>query len=249
MLWRVKKILATEGLEGADFQVSRVKADTILSRSIMEWAVPAFKINRVRHSLGAIFLTLLVVVMPLTAKAEIYKYKGPNGSVHFTDKPMKGNYRLVWRSGKKKSRNSRYSLEKLRQNKAKVAPYIDNIAKQLHLHPGLLHAIVRVESAYDPGAVSRKGAQGLMQLMPATAKRYGVENAYDPQQNLRAGATYLKDLLALFEFDIKLALAAYNAGENAVLKYGKKIPPYPETQNYVTKVLHEFDRNRLAMLD
>ncbi|MCG7927847.1 MAG: lytic transglycosylase domain-containing protein, partial [Candidatus Thiodiazotropha taylori] len=143
----------------------------------------------------------------------------------------------------------RFSMEKYRQNKAEVSPYIDDIAKQLHLHPGLLHAIVRVESAYDPRAVSHKGAQGLMQLMPATAKRYGVENSYDPRQNLRGGATYLKDLLRMFEYDIKLALAAYNAGENAVIKYGKQIPPYPETQKYVKKVLNEFEKNRLAMLN
>jgi soluble lytic murein transglycosylase-like protein len=88
-----------------------------------------------------------------------------------------------------------------------------------------------------------------MQLMPDTARRYGVKNAYDPQQNLRGGAEYLKDLLKLFEYDIKLALAAYNAGENAVFKYGKKIPPYPETQNYVKKVLNAFERNRLAMVN
>ncbi|MES9831504.1 MAG: lytic transglycosylase domain-containing protein [Candidatus Thiodiazotropha sp. LLP2] len=201
------------------------------------------------HTVGMIFLAGVIVSMPLSVEAEIYKYRGPNGSTHFTDKPMKGNYRLVWRSGKKKSQNSRYSLAKLRENKSKITPYIDDIAKQLHLHPGLLHAIVRVESAYDHKAVSRKGAQGLMQLMPATAKRYGVANSYDPKQNLRGGAEYLKDLLKMFEFDIKLALAAYNAGENAVIKYGKKIPPYPETQNYVKKVLNEFERNRLAMLN
>ena len=187
--------------------------------------------------------------VPFPIEAEIFKYRGADGSIHFTDKPMKGNYRLLWRSGKKKSRGGQYSLAKMRENRAKVAPYIDNIAKQLHLHPGLLHAIVRVESAYNPKAVSRKGAQGLMQLMPATASRYGVDNSYDPQQNIRGGAQYLKDLLKLFEFDIKLALAAYNAGENAVIKYGKQIPPYPETQNYVKKVLDEFERNRLAMLN
>jgi soluble lytic murein transglycosylase-like protein len=206
-------------------------------------------IKTARDCLGTLFLVGLVFLVPLSAEAEIYKYKDASGGIHFTDKPMKGNYRLLWRSGKKSSGNSRYSLKKFKQNKAKVSPYIDEIAKQMHLHPGLLHAVVRVESAYDPRAVSHKGAQGLMQLMPATAKRYGVENSYDPQQNLRGGATYLKDLLRMFEYDIKLALAAYNAGENAVIKYGKQIPPYPETQNYVKKVLNEFERNRLAMLD
>jgi soluble lytic murein transglycosylase-like protein len=211
--------------------------------------VPVFDALKASHSLGRPLLVGLLLCLPLSIEAEIFKYRGPNGGIHFTDKPMKGNYRLLWRSGKKKAQNSRFSLVKMRENKARVSPYIDNIAKQLHLHPGLLHAVVLIESAYDPKAVSRKGAQGLMQLMPATARRYGVENSYDPQQNIQGGAQYLKDLLKLFGYDIKLALAAYNAGENAVFKYGKKIPPYPETQNYVKKVLNAFERNRLAMLN
>jgi soluble lytic murein transglycosylase-like protein len=186
--------------------------------------------------------------VPLSATAEIFKYRGSDGGIHFTDKQMKGNYRLLWRSGKKKHK-SNYSLARLRKNKAELTPVIDTVAKQLHLHPGLLHAVVMVESAYDPKAISKKGARGLMQLMPATANRYGVVDSYDPSQNLRGGAEYLRDLLKLFEFDIKLALAAYNAGENAVIKYGKTIPPYRETQNYVKKVLNEFERNRLAMLN
>jgi soluble lytic murein transglycosylase-like protein len=211
--------------------------------------VPVFDALKARHSLGRSLLVGLLLCLPFSIEAEIFKYRGPNGGIHFTDKPMKGNFRLLWRSGKDKAQNSRFSIAKMRENKAKVSPYIDSVAKQLHLHPGLLHAVVLVESAYDPKAVSRKGAQGLMQLMPATARRYGVENSYDPQQNIQGGAEYLKDLLKLFEYDIKLALAAYNAGENAVFKYGNKIPPYPETQNYVKKVLNAFERNRLAMLN
>jgi soluble lytic murein transglycosylase-like protein len=184
----------------------------------------------------------------MSAAAEIYKYRGSDGDIHFTDKPMKGNYRLLWRSGKKKNK-SNFNLARFRKNKAELTPLIDAVAKQLHLHPGLLHAVVMVESAYDPKALSKKGARGLMQLMPATADRYGVTDSYNPRQNLRGGAEYLRDLLKLFEFDIKLALAAYNAGENAVFKYGKTIPPYPETQNYVKKVLNKFEHNRLAMLN
>jgi soluble lytic murein transglycosylase-like protein len=188
--------------------------------------------------------------LPFSVPAEIYKYQGADGSIHFTDKPMRGNYRLLWRSGKeKRNSHSNYSLELMRRNKAKLTPIIDEIAEQLHLHPGLLHAVVMVESAYDPKALSRKGARGLMQLMPETAKRYGVSDYYDPRENLQAGGQYLKDLLQLFEYDIRLALAAYNAGENAVFKYDNQIPPYRETQNYVEKVLNEFERNRLAMLN
>ncbi|MEW8508528.1 MAG: lytic transglycosylase domain-containing protein [Candidatus Thiodiazotropha sp.] len=203
-----------------------------------------------KFSLTQLILLGVCFCLPLSVNAEIYKYKGADGSVHFTDKPMKGNYRLLWRSGKKKRKShSNYSLALLRKNKARLTPLIEKVAKQLHLHPGLLHAVVMVESAYDTKAISKKGARGLMQLMPQTADRYGVDDSYDPQQNLQGGAQYLKDLLQMFEFDIKLALAAYNAGENAVIKYGKKIPPYRETQNYVKKVLNEFERNRLAMLN
>ncbi|MCU7844948.1 MAG: lytic transglycosylase domain-containing protein [Candidatus Thiodiazotropha sp. (ex Monitilora ramsayi)] len=196
-------------------------------------------------------LTLAVVVSfaPLSVHAEIYKYRAKDGSYHFTDRPMSRNYRLIWRSGKTKSRRGNYSLAKMRENKTKLTPIIESVAKDLRLHPGLLHAMVRVESAYNPKAVSKKGAQGLMQLMPATASRYGVKNSYDPKQNLEGGAQYLSDLLILFEYDIRLALAAYNAGENAVKKYGNKIPPFPETINYVDKVMGEYERNRLAMLE
>jgi soluble lytic murein transglycosylase-like protein len=193
-------------------------------------------------------LAVAFVCVPLSAQAEIYKYRAKDGSLHFTDRPMSGGYRLLWRSGKSK-RKGNYSLEKMRKNKAKLTPLIESVAKNLRLHPGLIHAMVRVESAYNPKAVSKKGARGLMQLMPATASRYGVLDSHDPQQNLEGGARYLNDLLVMFEFDVRLALAAYNAGENAVIKYGRKIPPYPETINYVDKVMGFYEENRLAMLE
>ncbi len=190
-----------------------------------------------------------LLLIPAYAPAEIYKYRGPDGSLHFTDRPMGGSYKLLWRSGKSSKRKGNYSLARMRENKSRLTPLIEKVAKELRLHPGLLHAMVRVESAYNPQAVSKKGAQGLMQLMPATANRYGVADSYDPKQNLEGGARYLRDLLVEFEYDIRLALAAYNAGENAVKRYGNSIPPFPETINYVDKVLGEYERNRLAMLN
>jgi soluble lytic murein transglycosylase-like protein len=101
----------------------------------------------------------------------------------------------------------------------------------------LLHAVIAVESAFDPGAVSRRGAGGLMQLMPETAKRYGVANVFDPADNVRAGAQYLAYLLDRFDNNLSLALAAYNAGEGAVIKYSGRIPPYQETVSYVSRVI------------
>lgn len=110
--------------------------------------------------------------------------------------------------------------------------------------PALLHAIVAVESGYDPQAVSPKGAAGLMQLMPETARRYGARENRNPAQNAFAGSAYLKDLLIRFDHDLALALAAYNAGEHAVLKYGRKIPPYRETRAYVPRVLEAYRANQ-----
>jgi soluble lytic murein transglycosylase-like protein len=109
-------------------------------------------------------------------------------------------------------------------------------ASQRRVEPALIHAVISVESAYNPSARSHAGAVGLMQLMPETAKRYGVTNRLDPAQNIQGGARYLRDLTAMFNGNLQLVLAAYNAGEEAVIKYGKKIPPYRETQAYVKRV-------------
>lgn len=121
---------------------------------------------------------------------------------------------------------------------------IDRVAGEVVLSPQLLHAVIAVESSYDARAVSPKGAKGLMQLMPDTARRFGVSDPFDPEQNVRAGATYLRSLLDLFEGDTRLALAAYNAGENAVIRSGNRIPDFAETQAYVPRVLTRLARLR-----
>jgi soluble lytic murein transglycosylase-like protein len=114
---------------------------------------------------------------------------------------------------------------------------IAQAAKRHGLMPELLHAVIRAESAYKPNALSHAGACGLMQLMPGTADRFRVRDIWNPAENIEGGATYLRFLLDLFDNDLRLALAGYNAGENAVKRYGYQIPPYPETQDYVRKVL------------
>jgi soluble lytic murein transglycosylase-like protein len=114
---------------------------------------------------------------------------------------------------------------------------IDSVASRTKLPAELLHAVIAVESGYDAKARSPKGAMGLMQLMPATAQRFGVRDPFAPVDNVQGGASYLKWLLDLFEGDLELALAAYNSGEQAVLKAGRRIPPFPETQAYVPRVL------------
>lgn len=130
--------------------------------------------------------------------------------------------------------------------KARYDRMVEAVSRTYGLESALLHAVIAVESSYNPKAVSKKGAAGLMQLMPATARRYGVADAFDPAQNLGGGARYLRDLLAMFDSDMSLALAAFNAGENAVKKHGNRIPPYRETLRYVPRVLDYYQRNRAA---
>lgn len=121
------------------------------------------------------------------------------------------------------------------------AALIHRAAQEESLEPALVHAVIAVESAYNPGARSPKGAIGLMQVMPETALRYGVRDpARSPQDNLRAGTRYLRDLMQLFNNRLDLVLAAYNAGEQAVLRHGEQIPPYRETRNYVPAVLAKY---------
>jgi len=196
------------------------------------------------------YYVLLIVAMSClvvsSAQAEIYRYTNSSGDTVFTDRPMKGSgYRLVWRSGSGPFKPSSSSGIRVHSSGKKhhwkhkkfYSPMIRRVAKKAKLSPELLHAVIQAESSYNPKAKSSAGAAGLMQLMPGTASRYGVTNIWDPSQNLEGGARYLRDLLDMFKNNLRLALAAYNAGENAVKKYGNKIPPYPETQKYVRKVI------------
>lgn len=109
----------------------------------------------------------------------------------------------------------------------------------------LVHAVILAESSYDPNAVSIAGASGLMQLTPETAKRHGVRDLFDPADNIRGGVLHLKQLLALFDGDVELAVAAYNAGENAVIRAGYRIPPYAETKRFVPRVIGHYRRFQL----
>ncbi len=181
----------------------------------------------------------MVVMWPGYSYADIYKFVDAKGNVFFTDKAKNKKYKRVVIS--KKSRNRRVSSKIVKQRRKKVEPIIARVANKHQLDPKLLHAIIRAESAYDHLAVSHAGAVGLMQLMPATAKRFGVTNRRDPVQSIEGGARYLKKLLAEFNSN-DLAIAAYNAGEGAVHKYGNRIPPYKETRTYVKRVLANYQR-------
>lgn len=202
-----------------------------------------------------VFVILLLLGTATTAATEeIFRYTDAKGRAVFTDRALSNpHYRLVWRSsiskidatfqhpphrpiGSRRSRRWRH--------KSELTPLIKRVARRARLSADLLHAVVQAESAYNPEARSTAGAMGLMQLMPATARRYGVTDVWDPAQNLTGGASYLRDLLDLFKNDLRLALAAYNAGEGAVIKNGNHIPPYPETQEYVRRVINNFRSQR-----
>ncbi|HYZ85180.1 MAG TPA: lytic transglycosylase domain-containing protein [Bryobacteraceae bacterium] len=127
-----------------------------------------------------------------------------------------------------------------------IQDLIEQTAAKHEVDPLLVHSVIEVESAFNPNALSPKGAQGLMQLIPATARRFGASNAFDVKQNVEAGVKYLKYLSDLFPNDLRLTLAAYNAGEGAVWKYNNNVPPYRETEQYVYKVGQKYGKARKA---
>jgi soluble lytic murein transglycosylase-like protein len=179
-----------------------------------------------------------------TARADIFAFTDANGVVHFSNVPNDQRYVLVLHAPSEEAlaapsgRNAAYWLRR----SARYDATITHAAFAATVSPALVRAVIVVESGFNPRAVSRRGAKGLMQLRPATARQYGVSDIFDPGQNIAAGASYLKDLLARFDSDLELALAAYNAGEDAVERYGRQIPPYPETRDYVPRVLELYHR-------
>lgn len=120
-------------------------------------------------------------------------------------------------------------------------PIVKRIAEKHRIDQELVHVVIRAESNYDPFAISSAGAMGLMQLMPATARQYGVKNVFDPAQNIEGGVRYLRDLVRLYNGQTRLVLAAYNAGQEAVRKY-KGVPPYPETRNYIAGIMKTYKK-------
>jgi soluble lytic murein transglycosylase-like protein len=162
----------------------------------------------------------------------MYKLTAPDGTLHFTNAPTDPQYR---RMGMTTGTEAGW----LRLPQGETGPYlqeIDEAARRHGVPVKLVSAVIRAESGFNARAVSRKGARGLMQLMPATASMLGVQNSFDPRQNIEGGVRHLRMLIDRFPGNLPLALAAYNAGERAVAQYGG-IPPFAETQDYVTKVL------------
>ena len=213
-----------------------------------------------RHACGALVLCALALAAP-PARAEVWAYLDGEGRAHFATRKQDDRYQLFFKGGSSLDpplpdaaqaearaalvRSPLYRRVVDHPNARRYAPLIERHASANGLEAALLKAMIAVESGYDPAAVSDKGAVGLMQVLPATGERYGVaadarysvvQKLMDPVTNVRIGARYLRDLLAMFAGDRSLALAAYNAGEQAVRQYGNQVPPYPETRDYVELV-------------
>ena len=195
-----------------------------------------------------LLLLLVSAISAGIAHADIYRYVDADGTVHFTNVPQDSRFKIYLKEKRKPdpvtdtlASEIRYYDEK---DRARYAKPIQDAAKATRLEPALIHAVISAESGYNPFARSRKGAAGLMQLMPETAKRYGVKNRLDPAQNISGGARYLRDLMRMFNNDLQLVVAAYNAGENAVVRAGNRIPPYQETMTYVPRVMTYYRKYR-----
>lgn len=188
---------------------------------------------------------LVTVLSTAPAAAEVYKYVDEKGITHYTDrKPAAGiNYKVIVLDDR---RAARLDWSRVPLNLTDYNREIDLACTAYGVDKALVRAVIHAESWFNRTAVSRVGAQGLMQLMPATQQRLGVNNPFDSRQNIDGGVRYLRDLLEQFRGDLRLAAAAYNAGENAVLRHGG-IPPYPETRQYVERVITLRDRYRRAL--
>jgi soluble lytic murein transglycosylase-like protein len=181
-------------------------------------------------SLMILFMGLPFFSMPCGLSEELYIFQ-EGSSIRITNIPAPGYVKKV---GKPKQEIAWRPTPGKFQH---LEGYIDSIASQYSVSPSLVKAVIQVESAFNPSAVSPKGAKGLMQLMDSTASELGVNNIFDPYENIKGGVKYLRYLLDIFEEDLSLALAAYNAGSETVLKY-EGIPPYPETISYVKNVMN-----------
>jgi len=210
--------------------------------------------TKVLRTCGAI----LLLAMASQAAADLYGYVDEKGVAHLSRVPLHEGYYLFKKEPPEPlpeepravipvfpvpaaARDTRINPA----HRKHYGPLVTAVAREHKLDVALLHAVITVESGYNPKARSSKGAMGLMQLMPETARRYAVKNIWDPRDNLNGGAQYLRDLLVMFNNNLSLALAAYNAGEAAVVQAGNEIPPFAETRSYVPRVLAHYDSYRV----
>ncbi len=199
---------------------------------------------------ASIMIALFICILLLAdlAAAGIYRYEDENGVIHFSNCPRDPKFKLYIRESNEdvgaEPGESPPSMNMVNIVDSKNFDFlISELARKYEIDFALVKAMIRAESGFNPYAVSRKGARGLMQLMPETALRMNVSNCFNPKENIEGGVRYLKYLLSLFNNDLRLSLAAYNAGENIVSQLGT-IPPYRETVDYVRKVLSFYQTYR-----
>lgn len=195
---------------------------------------------------------LSFVAYAVGAQEDIFSFTDTDGAVHLSNVPDNRQYKLMLAEPHDQADMRRITASPGKpdfdaQKRLLYNPLIAQAADRHGIDPALLHAVISVESGYNPSAVSKRGAKGMMQVMPETARRYGVFDLYDPAQNIDVGARYLTDLMKMFNNDVSLVLAAYNAGENAVIRNGNRIPPYRETVAYVPKVIDYYKKYQSAM--
>ncbi|NWF94391.1 MAG: lytic transglycosylase domain-containing protein [Syntrophaceae bacterium] len=195
-----------------------------------------------KYLIGLIlFLPLLLLARPCSAG--IYRYVDERGVVHFTNCPKDHRFKLYLRESKDDPDETRGVSVYYAKDSNFYDSLIFEYSRKYRIDFALIKAMIRAESGFNPRAVSRKGAKGLMQLMPETANRMNVLNVFNPKENIEGGVRYFKYLLSLFNNDLRLSLAAYNAGESIVSEL-RSIPPYRETIDYVRKVLHYYQSYR-----
>jgi hypothetical protein len=180
--------------------------------------------------LYGIRILLLIMMLVAVAEADIYKYEDDSGVTYYTDFPLNKKAERIMRTSESRKEDIK------RDTNSGIDEIVNEKAKRYDLHPSLVHAVIKAESNGNPYAVSRKGAMGLMQLMPSTANDLRVRNPFDPEENIDGGVRYLRYLIDRFNGDLTLALAAYNAGPKTVEKT-KDVPRIPETKEYVKKVM------------
>ena len=176
------------------------------------------------------------------AVATIFAFTDAQGTVHYSNVPVDTRYQVVIETAHEGLTAATAPLGALLRKSAQYSKVIESAARASRLEPALVQAVMVAESGGDPNALSKRGARGLMQLMPATARLYGVRDVFDPEQNVRAASQYLRDLTDRYQNDLELVLAAYNAGPTAVDLSGGKIPPLRETLDYVPRVLRIYSR-------
>ena len=183
-----------------------------------------------------LILIFYIVHLAQACLAEVYFYRGPDGERLISDRPQKG-YELTDRRDTLNEAGHILADHPLAvMEPSEIRSYVESVSEKYGVDPTLVEAVIQVESGFNPNAISRAGATGLMQLMLPTAEQYDVKERHSPRQNINAGVKHLKHLMDHFNGEIPLVLAAYNAGTSAVEKYNG-IPPYPETQRYVSKVM------------